>query len=39
MAGYYLADNRFWYSQCKKEFKANEVEKRAVDSMFGEGRW
>lgn len=34
-----MADNRFWCSQCKKEFKANEVEKRAVDSMFGEGRW
>ncbi len=31
--------NRFWCDQCKKEFKENEVEKRAVDTMFGDGRW
>ncbi len=31
--------NRFWCNKCKKESQENEVEKRNVDTMFGDGRW
>jgi len=36
--GISMTFNRFWCSQCKDEFQENEVEKRTVDTMFGDGR-
>jgi hypothetical protein len=30
---------QFWCPKCRKGFHENEVEKREVDTMFGEGRW
>jgi hypothetical protein len=30
---------QFWCPKCRKGFQENEVEKREVDTMFGEGRW
>jgi hypothetical protein len=30
---------QFWCPKCRRGFQENEVEKREVDTMFGEGRW
>jgi hypothetical protein len=34
-----MSELRFWCPQCKKEFQEKNVEKREVDTMFGDGRW
>ena len=34
-----MREDQFWCPKCKKRLQGTEVEKRDVDTMFGEGRW
>lgn len=34
-----MREDHFWCPKCRKRLQGAEVEKREVDTMFGEGRW